>query len=188
MYVLPRRSREPLPPQQATLGSSHSAKRWTASFKLQLGKVISVKQMNSSGFRSKVCDSEHHLSNTAVSQGAEKRWRNPQSNPSCLPFWQTAPWQPLQYLPSLMTSILLDSGCSPGVTVKSYCLADINAAVSGGTFPHTDWCLGPGKIARYKCLQASPVCLCYSNTLRAQLGKVRKHGCGFTIQLICCNG
>lgn len=87
-----------------------------------------------------------------------------------------------------MTSVLLDSGCSPGVTVKSYCLVDVNAAVSGGTFPHIDCCLSPGKIVRHKCLQASRVCLCYSNTLHAQLGKVRKHGCGFTIQLICCNG
>ncbi|OPJ79267.1 hypothetical protein AV530_005154 [Patagioenas fasciata monilis] len=41
MYVLPRWSREPLPPEQAILGSSHSAKRWTASFKLQLGKITS---------------------------------------------------------------------------------------------------------------------------------------------------
>ena len=51
-------------------------KRWTTSFKLQLDKVISIKQISIyglSGCRSKVCDSEHHLSNTAVSQGAEKR-------------------------------------------------------------------------------------------------------------------
>lgn len=43
-------------------------------------------------------------------------------------------------LPSLIASVLLDSGFSPGVTVKSYYLVDVNAIVSGGTFP-SHWLL-----------------------------------------------
>lgn len=41
------------------------------------------------------------------------------------------------FCPPLIAAALLDSGFSPGATVKSYCLVDVNGIVSGGTFPHT---------------------------------------------------
>lgn len=52
---------EPLPPHQATLGTS--SEEMETSFKLHLGMVISVKQMSIYGLsvgRSQMCDSENH--------------------------------------------------------------------------------------------------------------------------------